>query len=397
MKCEREKKFLASTKRDPAFISRGFTYWKEGTSAFKKHMASVCHREAVESLIDLSKCSKDVAELQSAQHVAQRARNQRMFMLVLRNTRYLARQGLPLTGDGDELNSYFVQLLHLQSDECKDINVNAWLEKLTDKYISPEVQNECLQIREISKDIAGSSCFSVMADECTDCSNKEQFTVNIRWIDQDPKEQEDFIGLYQVDSITADCLLSSIKDVLLRMNFKLSNCCGQCYDGASNMSGSRNGVAKKILEEENRALYTHCYGHALNLAVSNTMKKSKVCKDALETAFEITRLVKFSPKRNAAFDKIRAAKKNDNQSPVGLRTFCHTRWTVRGDSLESVVANYNSLLQLWEESLESGRFEPDVKARIIGVKTVMQNFRFLYGLKLSETVMKLTDHLSKTL
>ena len=181
------------------------------------------------------------------------------------------------------------------------------------------------------------------------------------------------------------------------IRYKLFNCRGQCYDGTSNMSGSRNDVAKKILEEENRALYTHCYSHALNLAVSNTMKKSKVCKDALETAFEITRLVKFTLKRNAAFDKIRAAKEDDNQSPVGLRTFCHTRWTVREDSLESVVANYNSLLQLWEESLESGRLEPDVKARIIGVKTVMQNFRFLYGLTLSETVLKLTDNLSKTL
>ena len=38
-----------------------------------------------------------------------------------------------------------------------------------------------------------------------------------------------------------------------------------------------------------------------------------------------------------------------------------------------------------------------MKARIIGVKTVMQNFRFLYGLKLSETLLKLTDNLSKTL
>ena len=66
-------------------------------------------------------------------------------------------------------------------------------------------------------------------------------------------------------------------------------------------------------------------------------------------------------------------------------------------STESVVANYNLLLQLWEESLESGRLEPDLKAGIIGVKTVMQNFRFLYGLKLSETVLKLTDNLSKTL
>jgi len=106
------------------------------------------------------------------------------------------------------------------------------------------------------------------------------------------------------------------------------------------------------------------------------MKKSKVCKDALETVFEISRLVKFSPKRNAAFDKIRAANEDYNQSPVGLKTFCHTRWTVRGDPLESVVANYNSLLQLWEESLESGQLEHDVKARIIGVKTVMQNFSF---------------------
>ena len=61
------------------------------------------------------------------------------------------------------------------------------------------------------------------------------------------------------------------------------------------------------------------------------------------------------------------------------------------------MTNYNSLLELWEESLESAvRLEPDVKARIIGVKTVMQDFTFLYGLKLSETVLKLTDNLSKT-
>ena len=32
-------------------------------------------------------------------------------------------------------------------------------------------------VRDVSKNIAKSSCYSVMADECTDCSNKEQFTV----------------------------------------------------------------------------------------------------------------------------------------------------------------------------------------------------------------------------
>ena len=62
------------------------------------------------------------------------------------------------------------------------------------------------------------------------------------------------------------------------------------------MSGSRNGVATQIMREEKRAVYTHCYGHSLNLAVGDTIKRSKVCREALETAFEITKLIKFLPR-----------------------------------------------------------------------------------------------------
>ena len=75
MKCDREKKFLASTKREQAFISKGYAYWKEATTAFKKHMSSDCHYEAVQALIILPKCTKDIGELQSAQHAAEKAKN----------------------------------------------------------------------------------------------------------------------------------------------------------------------------------------------------------------------------------------------------------------------------------------------------------------------------------
>ena len=72
------------------------------------------------------------------------------------------------------------------------------------------------------------------------------------------------------------------------------------------MSGARNCVATKILEDERRALYTHCYAHSLkSCCVSDTMKMSKVCRDAFDMAFEITRLIKFSPKREAALEKVR--------------------------------------------------------------------------------------------
>ena len=36
----------------------------------------------------------------------------------------------------------------------------------------------------------------------------------------------------------------------------------------------RNGMAKNIRDEEQRALFTHCYGHSLNLAVSDTVKRA---------------------------------------------------------------------------------------------------------------------------
>ena len=49
MTAEFEKKYLASTKRDPAFITTRYTYWKEAVTAFKRHANSACHREAIEA------------------------------------------------------------------------------------------------------------------------------------------------------------------------------------------------------------------------------------------------------------------------------------------------------------------------------------------------------------
>ena len=96
-------------------------------------------------------------------------------------------------------------------------------------------------------------------------------------LDKPVEDHEYFIGLYEVEDITSDNLVHAIKDTLLRMNLRVSNCRGQCYDGASNMSGHRNGVSTQITAEESRALYTHCYAHLLNLAASDAIKQSKMC------------------------------------------------------------------------------------------------------------------------
>ena len=97
-------RLLASTKRDQAFFGRGYTYWKDCTTAFKKHQASDSHREANEALDLLPRqVMGDVGELLSQEHREEKATNRKMFMRALQNIRFLARQGLPLRGDDEML------------------------------------------------------------------------------------------------------------------------------------------------------------------------------------------------------------------------------------------------------------------------------------------------------
>ena len=229
----------------------------------------------------------------SHEHEEEKRINRKMLLLILEVITFLVRQGLPLRGDANDVESNFMQLLHLHGKQCVPQNIDHWLTKKTNKFTSHEIQNECIQImalhilRELSKRIASAGFFALMADECTDCSNREQFTINIRWVDANLQDNVAFIGLYAVDAINADCLVSAIKDVLIRMNLKLSCCRGQCYDGTSNVSGVKSDVATQLCAEEKRALFTYCYCHALNTAIGDTVKQSKVCKNARDVAFEI--------------------------------------------------------------------------------------------------------------
>ena len=74
------------------------------------------------------------------------------------------------------------------------------------------------------------------------------------------------------------------------------------------MRSARSGVAKQIRDMEERAIYTHCYGHALNLACSDTIKTIKLMGDSLDTAREVTKLIKDSPRRDDIFTKLKAQK-----------------------------------------------------------------------------------------
>ena len=179
-----------------------------------------------------------------------------------------------------------MQLLKLSARD--DPALDEWLKKKTNKYVSHSVKNEHLQVMpltvlwEITHSIHESTFYSIMCNECTDASSKEQVVIWIRWIEKDLEVHEDVTGWkYAVIDISTQTVIKVIKDALVRMNLGLNKCWGQCYDGASTMSGPRSGVAKQLRNEEPRALYLHCHGHALNLAAGDAIKKQKhTCRNS---------------------------------------------------------------------------------------------------------------------
>ena len=225
---------------------------------------------------------------------------------IISSMHFLARQGLPLRGDGPiEQDSNFHQLLVLRGEDYPPIK--SFLQKKQLKYTSHEVQNELLAImstqifRDIGKEILSAKFFTVMIDEATDLSNTEQVVLVLHYVKEDLTVVEQFIGLNQTDAIDSRSLVRIIQDSLLHMNLKVQHCRGRCYDGAINMRGSRNGIAKVLNDEEPRAVYTHCYGHSLNLAVGDSVKGSKIMKSSLDVVFEISKLIKKIPQKRCNF------------------------------------------------------------------------------------------------
>lgn len=377
---------------EKSFISTGYSNWKDAVSKFTKHQSSRCHQESVLKTVTLPSTTGNVGIMLCSQLATQRSEHRQCFLKVLSNVRFLARQGLALRGDGDESDSNFTSLLNLRSED--DSKLVEWVKQKTYKYTSAAMQNEMVKVmglsvlRSISSNLQNTSFYTVMVDETTDVANTEQVVVCLRWVSECFEVREDFVSLYEVDSTEAEKIFAAIKDVFLRLNLAISKCVV-----SATTELLQSGVVKKMCDTELRAVYTHCYGHALNLACSDTIRQCKLVRDALDTTHEITKLVKKYPCRNATFKRLKEEMASD--SP-GIRILCPTRWTVRAQALKSITDNFSVLSEFWDESLEHVK-DTEMKARIQGVAAQMKAFDFFFGVSLGFFILQHSDNLSHTM
>jgi len=76
---------ITSRCADKAFISPGFSNLKDAKVAFRNYEQTKCHKEAVQTVVALSRDYEDCAELLSPQHAKLEVNNRQMMLKLLSN------------------------------------------------------------------------------------------------------------------------------------------------------------------------------------------------------------------------------------------------------------------------------------------------------------------------
>lgn len=227
-------------------------------------------------------------------------------------------------------------------------------------YTSGKMQNQFIDIigdhirSNIINKVKSAKWFTVIADEVTDVSNKEQLSLVLRYVNPDDGLlREDLVDFIECQSgISGQALSDMILAKLGSYGLELSLMRGQCYDGAGNMSGINVGASTLITNKYPLALYLHCASHCLNLAVVSGLENTLV-RNMMGVVRRAGTFFDAHPKRQLALEKaINETQPAANKKKLG--DLCRTRWVQRLDALEAFQQLHSSVVACMESICEAG-------------------------------------------
>lgn len=226
-------------------------------------------------------------------------------------------------------------------------------------YISLFIQNELINIigkeiqKNIVKEVNEAGFFSILADETTDISGKEQLTLCVRFFDRSSIQiKEYFLKFVDINGTTGKEISQTLLETVKNLGLDLNMLRGQGYDGAANMSGRHNGVQAIIRQLYPSAIYVHCASHTLNLCL-NTASKILEIRNTFATISEICNYFRGSSKRTHILSNIF---KESGQSDKRLQLYCETRWVERHDCVQIFYNSIPQLIEALENMDDKGKF-----------------------------------------
>lgn len=407
-------------------VSGGYNNWKNAVEAFNHHSVTDYHKKSV-LRISTFKCVLENKMLPITKQLDKAkadecSKNRKILSSIIKAIIFCGRQGISLRGHRDfgpfdfqqrptENEGNFRALLRHRIDAGDEVLSTHFLKcKKNATYISWNIQNQIinkcsdfLQELLVAK-IKHAKYFSILADETTDISTVEQFSLCVRYVDEDKfKICENFLMFHPLASTTGEELSNQIINNLKGLGINIEYMRGQGYDGAGAMSGKFIGTQARMLNFFPKALYVHCMSHSLNLAISASCDVQDIrnCLGIIEKIYVFFK----TPQRQQVLDK-NIDKICPDSKKSGLKKVCPTRWVERHDAVsvftELIHAVFASLedISLWvnKDTSSSARtlLLSISDARFIIALYVIEKL-FSYTVKLSQFLQTVNTDIVKAL
>ncbi len=278
--------------------------------------------------------------------------------------------------ENETLFSVFYLIYWLCKHSIANCNINSLLQ-VVDKvapgttcdflHRSPASQREIIILfgdllkDKVVKKVKASGCYSLLIDDMTDISTKEQMIAFIQCV-YEGEIQTDFLFIEDIhqkgDSTSANAatLLKVVTETLAELGLTLEELVAMVTDGASVMTGPKSGLSARLKELIPLIICLHCICHRLALSCIDTLKCLKYIDQVLSYLTELWKLLEYSNQRMAVFLKVQM-NLNDlslNQSQkrkLGkrLKKAVQTRWLSSENSVKSALENYTAIIITLQE------------------------------------------------
>lgn len=397
-----------------ALVRKAFTNLKKAKEIFSKHANSTYHKRSIvvaeNTKSVVTKKSDSVINQLNSQRVIDIKENRKKLIPIIETIRFCGRQQIALRGHRDsgrigleepeKNDGNFRSLLRYRANSGdNDLKLQLLNSGGKSMYTSSFIQNELISVfghliqSQIVTNVRKSIFYSVLADETTDISQVEQFSLCVRYVDDSSyKIREDFLTFVPVYDVTGTALAKTVLDTLSSLGFDLNKLRGQGYDGAATMRGHFRGVQACIRQTLPLALYTHCSSHTLNLCLSDASNIPPI-RNCMGIIKEVCGFFHMSAKRTEIL-KLTISECCPEQKKKKLISLCETRWVERHDSVllfkELLEPIMLSLLKIEEESNDSAP-----KAHALG--SSITQFQFLVNIFVLSHMLSYTHNLSENL
>lgn len=376
---------------DSSFTT-GFNSWKNARHFIECHSRSDQHRKALVDTISRKTSGARVDSNLIQQYETECEYWQAVLKRCVDTLKLLCERGLALRGKdeviGSPHNGNYLGILELLS--TYDTFLAAHIKKHANKgsghtsYLSHVISEELIGIMakkvmcSITDEVKAAKYFSISVDSTPDISHMDQLTFTIRYVMPTTGPIERFLQFIPMLRHTGRDIARTVLDSLKEKNIPISNCRGQSYDNASNMSGKYQGVQQIIKQECSEAKYMPCMAHSLNL-VGKCAAES--CSAAVSLFALIQKIYSFLVASTYRWRRHCEVLETNKELKLKVdKKLSDTRWSARADAVAALSRAHKENITVLEELSTDHNQPPETRVEASGL---------LKGLKEIETVILL--------